>query len=70
MISCIPDGDVNEWTLDFHRPVLHWIETKAALIGDSCHPMLPHVAQGAAQAIEDAGALTVALGLAEDLRPL
>ncbi|KAI0601774.1 hypothetical protein F4775DRAFT_604655 [Biscogniauxia sp. FL1348] len=29
----------------------------AALLGDSCHPMLPYLAQGAAQCFEDAAAL-------------
>lgn len=33
------------------------------LIGDACHPMLPYVAQGAAQAIEDAGFFTCAVSL-------
>ena len=27
------------------------------LLGDSCHPMLPYLAQGAAQAVEDAAVL-------------
>jgi salicylate hydroxylase len=36
----------------------HWVEGKIALMGDACHPMLPYVAQGAAQAVEDAGVLT------------
>jgi salicylate hydroxylase len=30
---------------------------RAALVGDAAHPMVPFLAQGAAQAIEDAGAL-------------
>ena len=34
----------------------------SALIGDAAHPMLPFLAQGAAQAIEDAGALARRLG--------
>ncbi|KAI5927906.1 salicylate hydroxylase [Camillea tinctor] len=33
----------------------------AALLGDSCHPMLPYLAQGAAQCFEDAGALRACL---------
>ncbi len=28
------------------------------LLGDACHPMKPHMAQGAAMAIEDAAMLT------------
>lgn len=67
LLSSVPEGEINEWTLNSHRPLPHWIENKCALIGDSCHPMLPYVAQGAAQAIEDAAVLTVALSLAEDV---
>lgn len=41
-------------------PILsRWVHPsgKACLLGDSCHPMLPYLAQGAAQAVEDAAAL-------------
>ncbi|RAL06561.1 FAD/NAD(P)-binding domain-containing protein [Aspergillus homomorphus CBS 101889] len=34
---------------------------------DACHPMLPYVAQGAAQAIEDAGVLTRALSMTDSV---
>jgi salicylate hydroxylase len=30
-------------------------------LGDACHPMLPFMAQGAAQAIEDGATLTACL---------
>ena len=36
------------------------------LLGDACHPMLPFMAQGAAQAIEDAAVLTGCLESADD----
>jgi len=67
LLSYVPAGEVNEWTLNSHRPFPRWIENKSALIGDSCHPMLPYVAQGAAQAIDDAGVLSVSLSLADDI---
>jgi len=35
------------------------------LLGDAAHPVLPHTAQGAALAIEDAVALGLALGRGE-----
>lgn len=41
-------------------PVLStWVHAsgKACLLGDSCHPMLPYLAQGAAQAAEDAATI-------------
>jgi salicylate hydroxylase len=31
------------------------------MLGDACHPMLPYMGQGGAQAIEDAAALTTCL---------
>lgn len=67
LISFVPEGEITEWTLNSHRPLRHWIENECALIGDSCHPMLPYVAQGAAQAIEDAAVLTISLSLADDV---
>ncbi|WOR16166.1 FAD-dependent monooxygenase [Hyphomonas sp. FCG-A18] len=42
------------WGL-FGRPTLpKWSNGRVVLLGDACHPMLPFMAQGAAQAIEDA----------------
>jgi 2-polyprenyl-6-methoxyphenol hydroxylase-like FAD-dependent oxidoreductase len=38
-----------------------WTRGQVALLGDAAHPMEPNLAQGAAQAIEDAEALLVAL---------
>ncbi|KAK4684198.1 microfibrillar-associated protein 1, partial [Tremellales sp. Uapishka_1] len=67
LLSYVPAGDVKEWTLNSHRPLPSWIENKCALIGDSCHPMLPYVAQGAAQAIEDAAVLTCTLSLTDNV---
>jgi salicylate hydroxylase len=46
-----------KWPL-FDRPALpRWGEGRTTLIGDAAHPMLPHLAQGAAMAIEDAAVL-------------
>ncbi|KAJ4287774.1 hypothetical protein N0V90_012478 [Kalmusia sp. IMI 367209] len=49
---------VTDWRLDSHPPLPVWHRGKIVLIGDAAHPMLPLGAQGANQAIEDAGALT------------
>jgi len=48
------------WPL-FDRPALEtYARGRTALLGDAAHPMLPYLAQGAAQAIEDSAALTLA----------
>lgn len=44
-----------------HEKLPSWVEECTALMGDACHPMLPYVAQGAAQAIEDGAVLGVVL---------
>jgi 2-polyprenyl-6-methoxyphenol hydroxylase-like FAD-dependent oxidoreductase len=43
-------------------PLATWGSGRITLLGDAAHPVLPHTGQGAAQALEDA----VALGLALD----
>ncbi|RYP74300.1 hypothetical protein DL769_004044 [Monosporascus sp. CRB-8-3] len=48
---------VTDWPLSIHDPLPIWHRGKIVLIGDAAHPMLPLGAQGANQAIEDAGAL-------------
>lgn len=44
------------------RPLPRWGAGRITLLGDAAHPVLPHTAQGAAQALEDAVALGLALG--------
>ena len=45
------------WALFDRPPLARWSVGRVTLLGDACHPMLPFVAQGAAQAIEDAACL-------------
>jgi salicylate hydroxylase len=55
---------VDKWKL-MHRPELEsWTNEQGnfVLIGDSCHPMLPYLAQGANSSIEDGGVLGRLLG--------
>ncbi|KAF5388972.1 hypothetical protein D9757_005068 [Collybiopsis confluens] len=61
MLNLVPEGEVCEWKLRVHSPLPTWIRGCVALVGDACHPTLPHLAQGAAQAVEDAGVLGVVL---------
>ncbi|KAJ5467428.1 MonooxygenaseFAD-binding [Penicillium sp. IBT 31633x] len=63
LIDLVDDNEVLEWKLCLHRPLRTWIRGSVALLGDACHPMLPYVAQGAAQAVEDAAALGVVLSV-------
>ena len=46
-------------------PLPVWGTGPVTLLGDAAHPMLPHTGQGAAQALEDAVALVLALGPAD-----
>jgi len=45
------------WPLYARPPIGSFSLGRIALVGDAAHPMVPFLAQGAAQAIEDAGAL-------------
>jgi salicylate hydroxylase len=60
--SIIDAMDVTlKWALFDRLPLPRWSFGRVTLLGDAGHPMLPYVAQGAAQAIEDAGALAACL---------
>lgn len=63
MLALAPDEGVCEWRLRVHGALPAWTHASAALLGDACHPTLPHLAQGAAQAIEDAAVLAEVLAL-------
>jgi salicylate hydroxylase len=52
---------VGRWSLYDRDPITRWSSQRITLVGDAAHPMLPFVAQGANQAIEDAVALSVLL---------
>jgi salicylate hydroxylase len=50
-----------KWALFDRNPLPEWTRGRVALLGDACHPMLPFMAQGAAQAIEDGATLAACL---------
>jgi 2-polyprenyl-6-methoxyphenol hydroxylase-like FAD-dependent oxidoreductase len=57
-------GAVDEtfiWALFDRKPMTRWSVGRVTLLGDACHAMLPFMAQGAAQAIEDGATLAVCL---------
>ena len=60
-------GPIYRWGLYDREPLPTWLASAIALLGDACHPMLPFMAQGAAQAIEDAGVLAQCLAGGADL---
>ena len=49
------------WALFDRQPLQRWSSGRVTLLGDACHAMLPFMAQGAAQAIEDGAALATCL---------
>jgi salicylate hydroxylase len=50
-----------KWALFDRNPLPEWTRGRVVLLGDACHPMLPFMAQGAAQAIEDGATLAACL---------
>jgi 6-hydroxynicotinate 3-monooxygenase len=44
----------SKWPLLVRPPMKSWSEGPIVLLGDACHPMKPHMGQGANMAIEDA----------------
>ena len=59
-------AEVYKWAL-FDRPPLDaWSRGRVTLLGDAAHPMLPFMAQGASQSIEDAWTLARCLALSPD----
>ncbi|HEY1736441.1 MAG TPA: FAD-dependent monooxygenase, partial [Methylovirgula sp.] len=55
LIAAAPEW--RTWPLVDLDPLSQWTAGRIALLGDAAHPMLPFLAQGAAQAIEDAAML-------------
>lgn len=62
------EENIPEWTLNTYPSLPTWVRGSAALIGDACHPMLPYVAQGAANGIEDAAVIATALTCTSDVQ--
>ncbi|KAJ9111662.1 hypothetical protein QFC19_001020 [Naganishia cerealis] len=61
LLKLVPEGNVLEWRLRVHLPLNTWVDGNVCLTGDAAHSTLPHLAQGAAQAAEDAAVLAVVL---------
>jgi salicylate hydroxylase len=65
LIGAVPDWRL--WPLIERTTLPDWHEGRVALLGDAAHAMLPFLAQGAAQAVEDAGTLATCLARAKDI---
>ncbi|KAJ7681028.1 salicylate hydroxylase [Mycena polygramma] len=66
---CALAGTCLKWRLADFKELERWVHPagRVALLGDACHPMMPYMAQGAAQATEDAATLAAALRAHEDI---
>jgi salicylate hydroxylase len=64
LIAAFPETYI--WALHDRDQLPQWSDGRITLLGDACHPMLPMMAQGAAQAIEDGAALTSLLAAMPD----
>ncbi len=56
-----------KWALLGRDPLEHWSVGRVTLLGDSCHPTLPFLAQGANMAIEDGMVLARCLADTSDV---
>ena len=45
------------WPVLYRDPYVLWNRGRVVMLGDACHPMKPHIGQGAAMAMEDAAML-------------
>jgi len=57
---------VFKWALFDRPPLKTWTRGRVTLLGDAAHPMLPYMAQGASQSIEDAFVLARCLAADSD----
>lgn len=57
---------VFKWALFDRPPLTTWTRGRVTLLGDAAHPMLPYIAQGASQSIEDAFVLARCLAARGD----
>jgi salicylate hydroxylase len=66
LIGAFPETFI--WALHDRDELPSWSAGRVTLLGDACHPMLPMMAQGAAQSIEDGAALATLLkAMADDV---
>jgi 2-polyprenyl-6-methoxyphenol hydroxylase-like FAD-dependent oxidoreductase len=69
VVAATRDDDLRFDVLQRRAPLPWWGSGRVTLLGDAAHPVLPHTGQGAAQAMEDAVALGLALGRFPEVEP-
>ncbi len=57
IVENIEPHDLYKWALYDRPPLSEWCRGRVIVIGDAAHPMLPFMAQGAAQAVQDSASL-------------
>ncbi|KAH8925223.1 putative monooxygenase [Atractiella rhizophila] len=70
LLDLAPDDKICEWKLVMHGNLRSWVHGNVALAGDACHATLPHLAQGAAQAIEDGAVIAACLARVKDKKDI
>jgi 2-polyprenyl-6-methoxyphenol hydroxylase-like FAD-dependent oxidoreductase len=61
VLEATPDGAILRNDVYYLDPLPRWSSGRIVLLGDAAHATTPGIGQGAAQALEDAVALTAAL---------
>jgi salicylate hydroxylase len=67
LLGALDPSRLQRWALHDRDEIDLWYGRRSVLVGDAAHPMLPFLAQGANQAIDDAAVLAACL--AADLSP-
>lgn len=67
IIDCANRDECYRWSLHRREPTMNWSTKRVTLLGDSAHPTLPYLAQGAVMSIEDGAVLTRALAMSDDI---
>lgn len=62
------DAIIRSDLMDFDQPLEQWGAGRITLLGDAAHPMLPGIAQGASQALQDALALGESVRMHSDIQ--
>lgn len=67
IIDACDKDEVYRWSLHGRDPIDNWSTKRVTLLGDSAHPTLPYLAQGAAMSVEDGAVLARALAMRDNI---